>query len=275
MRARFLVILSLTASARAWGQVPDSSRGSRTSMFETFVARHQLLVFPFAAYTHDHNFEYQPASLGYGLQEDFRGRYSSTAEQLFVAYGITDWLAVELESSDIRAHFEKSPSDTSATPARINESGIADFSGQVRMRLGRERGRRPEFFAGIEILPPSYRHRVLIGEPRWDVKGEIGATHGYRWGTMTFRTTIEYNHGDTHWDLGETSIEYLRQVSRTWRLFLAIEGGESGAPDEFVLVSAAGWRVRDAVYVKFANAVGLFSKSTDWEPQLGLMFAIH
>jgi len=56
---------------------------------------------------------------------------------------------------------------------------------------------------------------------------------------------------------------------------LAIEGGESGAPDEFVLVSAAGWRVRDDVYVKVANAVGLFSKSTDWEPQLGLMFAIH
>ena len=187
-------------------------------MFATFVARHQLLVFPFAAYTHDHNFEYQPAALGYGLQEDFRGRYSSTAGQLFVAYGITDWLALELESSDIRAHFEKSRSDTSATPARINESGIADFSGQVRLRLGRERGRRPEFFAGIEILPPSYRHRVLIGEPRWDVKGEIGATRGYRWGTMTFRTTIEYNHGDTHWDVGETSIEYLRQVSRTWRL---------------------------------------------------------
>src|SRR6266566_4232207 len=110
MRARFLLILSLTASARAWGQLPDSSRGSRTSMFETFVARHQLLVFPFAAYTHDHNFEYQPASLGYGLQEDFRGRYWSSEAQLFVAYGITDWLAVELESSDIRAHFEKSPS---------------------------------------------------------------------------------------------------------------------------------------------------------------------
>jgi hypothetical protein len=89
-----------------------------------------------------------------------------------------------------------------------------------------------------------------------------------------FRTTIEYNRGDTHWDLGETSLEYLRQVSPAWRLFFAVEGGEGGAPDDWVLVSAAGWRIGDGVYLKFANAIGLFSKSTDWEPQVGVLVAL-
>jgi len=266
--------LSATVSAPMWAQALDG-RGIRTSMFETFVGKHQLLVFPIAASSRDHNFEYQPASLGYGLQEDFRGRFSSREAQLFLAYGVTDWLAIELETSDIRAHFDKSSSDTSATPATITESGIADYAAQVRLRLGQERGRRPEIFAAVEVNPPVSWRKVLIGDAQWDVKGEIGATRAYHWGTMTFRTTVEYNRGDTHWDLGETSLEYLRPVSRAWRLFLAIEGGENGAPDEWTLVSAAGWRVRDGLYLKFANALGVFSKSTDWEPQIGVLWAIR
>ena len=104
-----------------------------------------------------------------------------------------------------------------------------------------ERGHAPEFFASVEVLPPSHGHQPLIGDAQWAVKGEIGAVRGFRWGTMTFRTTIEYNRGDTHWDLGETSLEYLRQVSPAWRMLLAIEGGEGGAPDDWVLVSAARW----------------------------------
>jgi len=60
---------------------------------------------------------------------------------------------------------------------------------------------------------------------------------------MTFKTTVEYNHGDHHWDLGETSLEYLRRLSPDWRILLAIEGGETGAPDEWVLVTAGQWRI--------------------------------
>jgi hypothetical protein len=246
----------------------DSGPGIRTSMFETFIGKHQLLVFPILATTRDHNFEYQPAAFGYGLQEDFRGHFSSREAQLFLAYGVTDWLAIELETSEIHAHFVKSPGDTSATPATITESGIADYAGQVRVRLG-------QIFAAVEVNPPVYRKKVLIGDSQWNVKGEIGATRGYRWGSMTFRTTVEYNRGDRHWDLGETSLEYLRPVSRTWRMLLAIEGGENGGPDEWTLVTAAGWRVRDGLYLKFANALGLFSKSTDWEPQVGVLWAIR
>jgi hypothetical protein len=92
---------------------------------------------------------------------------------------------------------------------------------------------------------------------------------------MTLRTTIEYNHGDSHWDLGETSLEYLRRLSTSWRVLLAIEGGETGALDEWTFVTAGQWRIANGCYVKFANGFGLMSKSTDWEPQVGLLFEVR
>lgn len=159
------------------------------------------------------------------------------------------------------------------TPARIKESGFADIAGQVRLRLSREQGRRPEVFASVEVLPPSHAQQKLIGDAQWNFKGEIGVARGYRWGTMTFRTTLEYNRGDTHWDLGETSLEYLRQLSPAWRVLFAIEGGEGGAPDDWVLVSAGHWQIANGIQLKFANGLGLLSKSTDWESQIGFLIA--
>src|SRR6266850_2338515 len=100
-----IVLLSAAATLAGRGQSPDSSRGLRTSMAETYVAKHQLLVFPFAALSRDHNFEYQPASFGIASNQDFRGHLRTNEAQLFLAYGITDWLAVEVETSDIHARF--------------------------------------------------------------------------------------------------------------------------------------------------------------------------
>ena len=88
---------------------------------------------------------------------------------------------------------------------------------------------------------------------------------------MTFRTTIEYNHDDQSWELGETSLEYLRQLSPSWRILLGIEGGEGGAPDDYSFVAAGHWRVARGIDLKLANWVGLQSKSTDWEVQFGVL----
>jgi len=273
---RLLAICTLifACSARMLSAQGDRGTGIRTSMVGTYVEPHQLLIYPFAAYSWDHNFEYQPTLFGIAREQDFRGHYKTTEAAVFLAYGVTDWLALELEGSQITATFEKSPADTFGTPARVREMGVADIAGQLRLRLGHERGGRPEFFASVEVLPRMHPGRVLIGDTQWDVKGEIGAVRAYRWGTMTFRTTIEYNHGDTHWDLGETSLEYLRQVSPAWRVLLGIEGGEGGAPDDWVFVSAGAWRIARGLDLKFVNGVGLFSKSTDWESQIGLQLTL-
>jgi hypothetical protein len=253
----------------------DRGPGVRTSEFQTYVGRHQLLLLTSAAYIKDHNREYNPLDWGYGTQTDLRGTLRSSSAQLFVAYGVTDWLAVELEGSSLSARFDKSSRDTSATPARIRESAIGDFAGQVRVRFAQERGRRPEIWGSVEVIPANLKRKVLIGDKVTDVKSEIGLTRGFHFGTMTLRTTVEYNHGDHHWDLGETSLEYLRRLSPDWRILLAIEGGETGAMDEWVFVTAGQWRIANGFYVKLANGFGLMSKSTDWEPQVGMLWELR
>jgi hypothetical protein len=279
MVATYALVLGISATLFAQQPAPPNLRdrgpGVRTSESQTYVGRHQLLFLTSAAYTKDHNLEYNPLDWGYGNQTDLRGTFRSSTAQLFVAYGVTDWLAVELEGSSLSARFERSSRDTTATPARIRESGLGDFAGQVRVRFAQERGRRPEIWGSVEVIPANQQRKVLIGDKLTDVKGEIGLTRGYRFGTMTLRTTVEYNHVDHHWDLGETSLEYLRRLSPDWRILLAIEGGETGAPDEWVFVTAGQWRIGKSFFVKFANGFGLMSKSTDWEPQVGILWEIR
>jgi len=275
-----LALISAALATAALVQGPDlppnlrdRGRGVRTSVFGTYVEPHQWLVLPAVGTTRDRNLEYNPLEWGYGTQVDLRGTFRSSEAQVFLAYGVTAWLAFELEGSYLSARFTKSPSDTSGTPANIKQAGITDFAGQARVRLARERRRRPEIFASLEFIPSTQKRKFLIGDKRSDLKGEIGLVRGYHFGTMTLKTTVEYNHGDHHWDLGETSLEYLRQVSPAWRLFLAIEGGETGAPDEWVLVTAGQWRISNRAFLKLSNGFGLMSKSTDWEPQVGIMLA--
>jgi len=280
MLATFALVLGITATAVVQRQdslpphLRERGRGVRTSDFQTYVRRHQLLLLPAASYLKDHDFEYNPLDWGFGTQTDLRGELSRSSAQLLIVYGVTDWLAFELEGSYLSARFEKDARDTTATPARIRESGLGDFAGQIRVRFGQERGRRPEIWGSLEVIPRNMKSKVLIGDKITDVKGEFGLTRGFHFGTMTLKTTVEYNHGDHHWDLGETSLEYLRRLSPDFRLLLAIEGGEGGAPDEWVFVTAGQWRIASGCFLKFANGFGLMSKSTDWEPQLGILLEV-
>ena len=263
-----LVLVSTPALAQ------DRGPGVPTSRFGMYVGRGELLVNPFFAYSTDHNREYQPLNLGYGLLQDYRGRFRSTEALLFVAYGLTDWLALELEASRISARLDKAPDDTSAMPSRIEESGLGDVEGQVRMRLMRERRGRPELFGFLEVTIPSQTGKVLIGNPDWDVRPGFGVVRAFPWGTMTTRITVEYNHDDRLWDLGEFSVEYLKNLSPSVRLNLAFEGGETGAMDEWDLVAGVRWRIRDRFFLKLDNAVGLMSKSTDWAPEVGVVWSL-
>ena len=101
----FTVALATAVAGRptlAQVNAPDRSRdrgtGVPASMFGTYIERGQLLLFPFVAYSRDHDREYNPSRLGFGLDQDFRGQFRSTEAQIFAAYGVTDWLALELEA---------------------------------------------------------------------------------------------------------------------------------------------------------------------------------
>lgn len=252
----------------------DREAGIPASLFGTYIHRGRLLIFPFFEYARDNNREYQPAMLGFGLNQDFRGKYRDSRGVIFIAYGLTDWLAIEFEAASIKATFEKARSDASATPAKIKESGLGDFEWQFRARLTRERDRRPEVFGFLEITAPSQKRKVLIGDSEWDFKPGLGVIRGFSWGTLTLRTTVEYTRDDASLNLGETSLEYLKRLSPAWRVNFGIEGGEAGGPDEWELISGVQWRMTDFAFLKLDNALGIVSKATDWTPQLGIMFAL-
>ncbi len=60
-------------------------------------------------------------------------------------------------------------------------------------------------------------------------------------------------------------------VSPKGRLYLAVEGGEGGALDEWDLVTGVRWRLTPSLDFKLDNALGISSKATDWAPQFGIM----
>ena len=284
---RVIVLLTLVLAAGAAGlsnpavaqegllprYARDRGTGVPASMFGTYIRHGQLLVYPFFEYSRDHNREYSPAQLGVGLDHNFRGKYRASAGQIFIGYGLTDWLALEVEAALLRARLERSPSDTSPTPARTEESGFGDVEGQLRVRLMREGQRRPEIFAYSEFTVPSQKDKHLIGEPNWDLKPGIGIVKGLSWGTVTLRGTVEYTREDASLNVGEVAVEYLKRLSPSLRLHLAVEGGEGGAPDEWDLVPGVQWRLTDAVFLKLDNALGISSKATDWAPAIGVLFS--
>src|SRR5262249_47337041 len=110
---------------------------------------------------------------------DFRGHYRAHEELLFLAYGFTDDLALEMEAAVIQATFEKAPTDPSTLPARIEESGLGDVEGQLRFRWKRETERRPELFSYLEFTFPHAEDRPLTGTPGWEFALGTGVTRGF------------------------------------------------------------------------------------------------
>lgn len=277
-----VVLVALLGPEGAWAQTeakpapapPDRLRdrgdGLPTSMFGTYVRRGELLLYPFFEHYRDADFEYTPSELGGSGEEDYRGRYRANEGLLFFAYGVSDMLAVEFEAAVISAAFDKSPSDPSALPLRIEESGLGDIEGQIRWRWNRETDRRPEVFSYAEVVVPHQRDKVLIGTPGWELKYGMGLIRGFRWGTMTARAAVEYDEASSsHFDGGEYAVEYLRRISPAWRVYAGLEGTQ----DEVSLIGEVQWFVTPTIFVKINNGVGLTPKAADWAPEVGVVFS--
>jgi hypothetical protein len=277
-----MLLAALMGSERAWAQTeakpptPPSDRlrdrgeGLPTSMFGTYVRRKELLLYPFFEYYRDSDFEYSPAEMGAIGEEDYRGRYRANEGLFFLAYGFTDYLAVEFEAAVISASLDKSPADPSALPPRIEESGVGDIEGQIRWRWNRETDRRPELFSYAEVVFPHQRDKVLIGTPGWELKYGMGLVRGFSWGTVTARAAIEYDEASSsHFDAGEYAVEYLRRISPSWRVYAALEGSQ----DELSLIGEVQWHATPNIFFKINNGVGLSSKATDWAPEVGVVFS--
>jgi len=110
----------------------DRGEGVATSMFGTYVRRGEWIVYPFFEYYRDDDFEYKPEELGYPGELDYLGRYRASEGLLFLAYGLRENVAIEVEAAVISASFEKAADDPSGVPSRLAESGLGDIEGQIR-----------------------------------------------------------------------------------------------------------------------------------------------
>lgn len=266
-----IAIPALAQESELSPRLRDRGTGQPTSMFGTYIREGEFLLYPFFEYYLDHDAEYTPDELGYGLDQDFRGQARASEYLVFLAYGITDWLAVEFEMAlHISARLETAPEDPTATPDVIEESGTGDVEGQIRVRLARETESRPELFSYFELVSPQQTDKVLIGTPDWEYKLGFGAVRGYSFGTLSARVAVEYSMEESAAELGEYGLEYLRRLSPSWRVYLGIEGSQ----DEVELIPEAQWHIKtDKVIVKLNSAVGITSKAADWAPEVGILFS--
>ena len=251
---------------RLW--LRDRGSGVATSMFGTYVRKGELLAYTFLEWYADSDLEYKPSELGYTGDLDYRGRYRASEGLLFLGYGITRDVAVELEAAVITATLEKSPADPSALPSKITESGLGDVEGQLRWRWLHETARRPEAFAYFETVLPLQKHRRLIGTRAWEYKLGLGVTRGRSSGTWTFRAAVDYSGEEKKIEPGEYALEYLRRLSPAWRVIALIEADQL---DEVALITGAQWRFHRRAVLKFNNGWGLTRNATALAPEVGVM----
>lgn len=246
----------------------DRGTGIPTSMFGTYINKGEFILYPFYEYYYDQDAEYQPIDFGYGLYQDFKGRFRAHEGLLFIGYGITEKLAFEFEASAITAKQFKSADDPTEMPNVFKESGIGDVESQLRFRWSKETVRRPEFFSYFETVFPLQKDKKLIGTQDWEFKFGSGLIKGFNWGTMTVRAAVEYSKEENKIELGEYAIEYLKRISELFRFYIGIEGTQ----DEVELITDLQLHFSSYAFLRINNALGVTSKATDYAPEVGILF---
>lgn len=266
------IVLSFSSSAMAQEGLPyflqDRGTGIPLSMFGTYINKGEFIIYPYYEYYHDQDAEYKPEELGYDLAQDFRGRYRAHEGLIFVSYGISDRLALEFEAAVIAATQYKADDDTSEMPDKVEESGLGDVESQLRWRWTEETASSPEVFSYYETVFPLQKDKKLIGTSDWELTLGTGLMKGFRWGTATLRLATEYDAAENKVELGEYALEYLKRVSRLFRFYIGVEGSQ----DEVELITDLQLHVSPYAFIRINNAFGMTSKTTDYAPELGVLF---
>ncbi|UCF06525.1 MAG: hypothetical protein JSV33_05730 [bacterium] len=246
----------------------DRGRGVPLSMFGTYIEKGEFIIYPYYEYYYDQDAEYAPIEFGYGLDEDFRGRYRAHEGLIFLGYGITERVAVEFEAAVITAKQYRSKDDPTDMPEVIEESGLGDVESQIRWRWSQETTGRPEIFSYFETVFPFQKEKLLIGTKDWELKLGSGVTKGFSWGTWTLRLAVEYTAEENKMELGEYAVEYLKRLSRWFRFYVGVEGSQ----DEIELITDLQFHIIPNAFVRINNAFGVTSKATDYAPEVGVLF---
>ena len=247
----------------------DRGHGIPTSQFGTYIREGELLIYSFYEYYKDNNIEYEANDFGYLSKKEVRGIYKAHEGLIFVGYGITEQLAVEVEAGIISAKLYKSEHDTSRMPSLLSESGLSDVEGQIRWRWNREAVDIPEFYNYFEFVFPTGKSNSLIGTSEWEFKLGTGLIKGFNWGTLTLRAAFDYAMKEKKIEFGEYALEYLKRISDKFRIFVMIEGSE----DEASIVPEIQWHINPNIFLKAGSGITLTSKAIDFAPEVGIMFS--
>jgi len=262
----------VSAAAELPSYLRDRGIGMRTSMFGSYVEKGQLIVYPFYEHYHDNNQQYSPDEYGVSSTTDYEAHYRANEGILFASYGITSRMNIEMEAAVISATFEKDPTDATGTPAKIKESGLGDVEGQVTYRWLEEGEHRPELYSFFEAVIPHAKDKALIGTEDWEFAFATGGARGFSFGTVVASIGVEYTKAsETPWDLGEWELGYLRRLNPGWRVYAGIEGA---ATDEVSLITEAQRRLSSVATLKMNLGLGLTSNTTDFAPEVGVMFTL-
>ncbi len=120
----------------------DRGPGIPTSMFGTYIEKGDFIVYPFFEYYHDKDFEYEPSEFGFGSTTEYYSKYTANEGLLYIGYGISKWVSIEIEAAIISGTLEKADNDLSDMPLTIKESGLGDVEGQIRWRYNLETAKK-------------------------------------------------------------------------------------------------------------------------------------
>jgi hypothetical protein len=264
----FSVLSNVAAEDNLPYYLKDRGTGVPLSMFNTFIDKGEVIFYLYYEYYYDQDSEYKPEEFGYDLGQDFQGRYRAHEGLVFLSYGLSDRLALELEAAVITATQYKADDDTSEMLDKLEESGLGDVESQLRWRWTEETLGRPEVFSYFETVFPLQKDKKLIGTSDWEFKLGTGMMKGFRWGTMTLRAAVEYSAAENKGELGEYALEYLKRVSKLFRFYVGLEGTQ----DEVEAITDLQFHMHSNAFIRINNAFGVTSKATDWAPEVGVLF---
>lgn len=267
-----LLVALFAPSIRSEDRLPiylrDRGTGVSTSMFGTYITKSELIFYPFFEYYTNSDEEYAPSDLGFQGDTDYRGEYKAYEWLVFLGYGLTEDLALELEAGVIDATLKSSPEDLSDVPDEISESGLNEVESQINWRFLKETEKIPEAFSYLHVVFPIQDEKRIIGTSDWEFDIGAGLTKGFSWGTATIRAGIAYDGEESKVQPGEYALEYLKRLSDSWRIYAVLEGSEA----EIEFIPELQWHLQPNMIIKLNSAFGLTSKAQDWAPEVGIMF---
>jgi len=274
LAAAVVVVAALGAPAASWAQdlpdyLYDRGRGVPGSLFGTYIEKGDRLFYLYYEFYYDKTDEYSPVEFGFFDPADYYGKSIENEFLVFLGYGLTEDIAVELEAAYYtHKTLQKDPDDLSGMPNSVTESGLGDVESQVRWRWKEETGSSPELFSFFEVVFPFQENKKIIGTQDWEFSLGFGAVKGLSWGTLTGRVSAVYTTESDEFESGEYGVEYLKRISDTWRVVAAVEGTE----DEVELIGESQHALTESATLKLNAAFGLTKKAGDFAPEIGVMW---